>query len=181
MPKNMAKRCKIAEKSLYLHCSKQMWKSVDVKPLHSWRCRYSSSCVESHALSMSTLASCAQISITSYHLSQPNLASKINDHQNLSKIASCTPIFTKFEPRIGKSTTPQMDKWRPKTMRKAPKSRFFRPSARPFFHQKGGRIALWIHWQTLQLIEYHYFNWLRLSSCRLVILSKSKWKSSQNF
>ena len=173
--------CKTAEKWLSLQCSKQLCKSEDVKLLRLWRCRYSSSCVESHALSMSTLASYAQISITSYHLSHPPLASKINDHQNLSKIAPCTPIFTKFEPRIGKSTTPQMDKWRPKTMRRAPKSRLFRPSARPFFHQKRGRIALWIHWRTLQLIEYHYFNWLRLSSCRLVILSKSKWKSSQNF
>ena len=112
---------------------------------------------------------------------RPTFCSNQNDHQNLSKIAPCTPIFTKFEPRIGKSTTPQMDNWRPKTMRRAPKSGVFRPSARPFFHQKGGRIALWIHWRTLQLIEYHYFNWLRLSSCRLVILSKSKWKSSQNF
>ena len=108
-----------------------------------------------------------------------NLAQNTNDHQILSKIAPCTPVFTKFEPRIGKSTTPQMDNWRPKTMRRAPKSGVFRPSARPFFHQKRGWIALWIHWRTLQLIEYHYFNLLRLSSCRLVILSKSKWKSSQ--
>ena len=35
MPKNMENRCKIAEKSLYLHCSKQLWRSVDVQPLHS--------------------------------------------------------------------------------------------------------------------------------------------------
>ena len=70
------------------------------------------------------------------------LAQNTNDHQNLSKIAPCTPIFTKFEPRIGKSETPKMDKWRPKTMRKAPRSGIFRPSARPFFHQKRGRIAL---------------------------------------
>ena len=127
-----------------------------MKPLHSWRCRYSSSCVESHALSMSTLASCAQISITSYHLSHLILALRLNDHQILSKIASCTPVFTKFEPRIGKSTTPQMDNWRPKTMRRTPKSGIFRPSARPFFHQKRGRIALWIHWRTLQLIDFQY-------------------------
>ena len=127
-----------------------------MKLLRLWRCRYSSSCVESHALSMSTLASYSQISITSYHLSHPPLASKINDHQNLSKIASCTPVFTKFEPRIGKSTSPQMDNWRPKTMRRTPKSRLFRPSAWPFFHQKRGRIALWIHWRTLQLIDIQY-------------------------
>ena len=75
-----------------------------------------------------------------------NLCIQINDHQNLSKIASCTPVFTRIEPRIGKSTTPQMDKWRPKTMRRAPKSRLFRPSTRPFFHQKRGRTALRIHW-----------------------------------
>ena len=43
-----------------------------------------------------------------------------------------TPVFTKFEPRIGKSTSPQMDNWRPKTMRRTPKSGIFRPSARPF-------------------------------------------------
>ena len=148
--------CKTAEKWLSLQCSKQLCKSEDVKLLRLWRCRYSSSCVESHALSMSTLASYSQISITSYHLSHPPLASKINDHQNLSKIAPCTPIFTKFEPRIGKSTTPQMDNWRPKTMRRTPKSGIFRPSARPFFHQKRGRIALWIHWRTLQLIDFQY-------------------------
>ena len=139
-----------------------MWKSEDVKLLRLWRCRYSSSCVESHALSMSTLASYSQISITSYHLSQPNLASKINDHQKLQKIAPCTPIFTKFEPRIGKSETPKMDKWRPKTMRRTPKSGIFRPSARPFFHQKRGWTALWIHWRTLQLIDIQYFDFLQM-------------------
>ena len=73
---------------------------------------------------------------------RPTFAFQMNDHQNLSKIASCTPVFTKFEPIIGKSTTPQMDKWRPKTMRRTPKSGIFRPSARPFFHQKRGRTAL---------------------------------------
>ena len=142
-----------------------------------WKC--SGSLVEFYALSMSTLTPQHLNILTSEAPSHLILASKINDHQNLSKIAPCTPVFTKFEPRIGKSTTPQMDNWRPKTMRRAPESGIFRPSARPFFHQKRGWIALWIHWRTLQLIEYHYFNWLRLSSCRLVILSKSKWKSSQ--
>ena len=29
----MENPCKIAEKSLYLHCSKQLWRSVDVKVL----------------------------------------------------------------------------------------------------------------------------------------------------
>ena len=142
-----------------------------------WRC--SGSLVEFYALSVSTLTPQHLNILTSEAPSHLILALRLNDHQNLSKIAPCTPIFTKFEPRIGKSTTPQMDNWRPKTMRRTPKSGIFRPSARPFFHQKRGRIALWIHWRTLQLIEYHYFNWLRLSSCRLVILSKSKWKSSQ--
>ena len=33
MPKIWQNRCKIAEKSLYLQCSKQLWKSVDVKVL----------------------------------------------------------------------------------------------------------------------------------------------------
>ena len=89
---------------------------------------------------------------------RPTFAFQMNDHQNLSKIASCTPVFTKFEPRIGKSTTPQMDNWRPKTMRRTPKSGIFRPSARPFFHQKRGRIALWIHWRTLQLIDFQCTN-----------------------
>ena len=41
-------------------------------------------------------------------------------------------------------------------MRRTPKSGIFRPSARPFFHQKRGRIALWIHWWTLQLIDIQY-------------------------
>ena len=173
-PESTENRCKIAEKSLYLQCSKQLCKSEDVKLLRLWRCGYSRSCVESHALSMSTLASYAQISITSYHLSQPNLASKFNDHQNLSKIAPCTPIFTKFEPRIGKSETPQMDNWRPKTMRRTPKSGIFRPSARPFFHQKRGRIALWIHWWTLQLIEYLFFSKFHLSLGHYVIMSLRK-------
>ena len=117
-----------------------------------WRC--SRSLVEFYALSVSTLTPQHLNILTSEAPSHLILASKINDHQNLSKIAPCTPIFTKFEPRIGKSTTPQMDNWRPKTMRRAPKSRLFRPSARPFFHQKRGRTALWIHWRTLQLIDF---------------------------
>ena len=33
MPKIWQNRCKGAEKSLYLQCSKQLWKSVDVKVL----------------------------------------------------------------------------------------------------------------------------------------------------
>ena len=102
-----------------------------------------------------------------------NLAQNTNDHQNLSKIAPCTPIFTKFEPRIGKSTTPQMDNWRPKTMRRTPKSRFFRPSARPFFHQKRGRTALWIHWRTLQLID---FQCTKFWGCQGVKVSKCQTK-----
>ena len=176
--------CKTAEKWLSLQCSKQLCKSVDVKLLRLWRCGYSRSCADSHALSMSTLASYAQISITSYHLSQPNLASKFNDHQILSKIAPCTPIFTKFEPRIGKSTTPQMDNWRPKTMRRAPESGIFRPSARPFFHQKRGWIALWIHWRTLQLIDIQYskqsngVKGVKVSKCQSVKLNVGRENGS---
>ena len=117
-----------------------------------WRC--SRSLVEFYALSVSTLTPQHLNILTSEAPSHLILASKINDHQKLQKIAPCTPIFTKFEPSIGKSTSPQMDNWRPKTMRRAPKSRLFRPSARPFFHQKRGRIALWIHWWTLQLIDF---------------------------
>ena len=173
-PKNMENPCKTAEKWLSLQCSKQLCKSEDVKLLRLWRCRYSSSCVESHALSMSTLTPQHLNILTSEAPSHLILASKINDHQNLSKIAPCTPIFTKFEPRIGKSTTPQMDNWRPKTMRRTPKSGIFRPSARPFFHQKRGRIALWIHWRTLQLIEYLFFSKFHLSLGHYVIMSLRK-------
>ena len=119
-----------------------------------WRC--SGSLVEFYALSVSTLTPQHLNILTSEAPSHLILVLRLNDHQILSKIASCTPIFTKFEPRIGKSTTPQMDNWRPKTMRRTPKSGIFRPSARPFFHQKRGRIALWIHWWTLQLIDIQY-------------------------
>ena len=98
---------------------------------------------------------------------------KISKFLILSKIASCTPVFTKSEPRIGKSTTPQMDKWRPKTMRRAPKSRLFRPSAWPFFHQKRGRTALWIHWRTLQLID---FQCTKFWGCQGVKVSKCQTK-----
>ena len=119
-----------------------------------WRC--SGSLVEFYALSVSTLTPQHLNILTSEAPSHLILASKINDHQKLQKIAPCTPIFTKFEPIIGKSMTPQMDNWRPKTMRRTPKSGIFRPSARPFFHQKRGRTALWIHWRALQLIDIQY-------------------------
>ena len=102
---------------------------------------------------------------------RPTVAFQMNDHQNLSKIASCTPVFTKFEPIIGKSTTPQMDKWRPKTMRRAPKSRLFRSSARPFFHQKIGRTLFEYIGEPCQLIEIQQNNYLTiviLSCCHLV-------------
>ena len=134
-----------------------------------WRC--SGSLVEFYALSVSTLTPQHLNILTSEAPSHLILALRLNDHQILSKIAPCTPVFTKFEPRIGKSTTPKMDKWRPKTMRRTPKSGIFRPSARPFFHQKRGRTALWIHWRALQLIEYHVFSKFHLSLGHYVIMS----------
>ena len=132
-----------------------------------WRC--SRSLVEFYALSVSTLTPQHLNILTSEAPSHLILASKINDHQILSKIAPCTPIFTKFEPKIGKSTAPQMDNWRPKTMRRTPESGIFRPSARPFFHQKEVEL----------LFEYigGPYNWLIFNilifhRCQLSNLSK---------
>ena len=136
-----------------------------------WRCLRS--LVEFYALSVSTLTPQHLNILTSEAPSHLILASKINDHQKLQKIAPCTPIFTKFEPRIGKSTSPQMDNWRPKTMRRTLKSGIFRPSARPFFHQKRGRTALWIHWRTLQLID---FQCTKFWGCQGVKVSKCQTK-----
>ena len=82
-----------------------------------------------------------------------NLCIQINDHQNLSKIASCTPVFTKFEPIIGKSTTPQMDKWRPKTMRRAPQSRLFDHQRDHFFTKKEVELLFEYIGEPCQLIE----------------------------
>ena len=101
------------------------------------------------------------------------LTTKIDDHQKLPEIVSCTSVFTKFEPGISKSTPPPMDKWRPKTMWRAPKSRFFRPSTSPFFHKTRSRIALWIHWRTLYLIVFQSVSQSDCHDCHNVIMSKS--------
>ena len=146
-----------------------------------WRC--SGSLVEFYALSVSTLTPQHLNILTSEAPSHLILASKINDHQNLSKIAPCTPIFTKFEPRIGKSTTPQMDNWRPKTMRRTPKSGIFRPSARPFFTKKEvellfeyiGKPCNWLIFNVLN------FEGVKVSKCHGVKLNVGRENSPINY